>query len=148
VEEGRRRLLPGAAGVKRFLIIEDGHEYSNRFGRFLSSEFEFVRASCFNQAVESWRGCAGLLLDLDFRRTPPPLLVDAAGAPAAHGTADVQGILILSALRKRGCTLPALLFADFDDNDREVQLEKELSPLGVIESSTALPIIALLLRQL
>jgi hypothetical protein len=146
VEEGRRRLLPGAARVTRFLVIEDGREYSDRFGRFLSSELSFERATCFAQAAEVWRGCAGLLLDLDFRRTPPAQLVDESGAPAAHGTADVQGILILRALRKRGCQLPALLFADFDDASRVARLEAELEPLRVIASSESLPTIARHLR--
>ena len=146
MEEGRGRLLPGAARVKRFLIIEDGREYSDRFGRFLSSEFEFARAACFAQALHAWPGCAGLLLDLDFRRTPPALLVDESGLAAAHGTAEVQGILILRALRKRGCELPALLFADFDDASRAARLEAELQPLRVVASSESLPTIARYLR--
>ncbi|HEX4386696.1 MAG TPA: hypothetical protein VH083_27265 [Myxococcales bacterium] len=134
--------------MKRFLVIEDGREYSDRFGRFLSSEFSFERATSFAQAAEAWRGCAGLLLDLDFRRTQAALLVDEAGAPAPKSAAEIQGILILRALRKRGCELPALLFADFDDGKRASRLEAELGPLRVIASSESLPTIAGYLRGL
>jgi hypothetical protein len=134
--------------MTRFLIIEDGREYSDRFGRFLSSEFSFERATCFAQAAEAFCGCAGLLLDLDFRRTPAALLVDEAGSPAPKSAAEIQGILILRALRKRGCALPALLFADFDDRARAERLERELEPLKVIASSESLPTIAQHLRAI
>jgi hypothetical protein len=149
VEEGRRGLLPGAARVKRrFLVCEDGSEYTGRFTRFLSSEFDFVRARSFAEVLPLLPACSGILLDLDFRRTDKAFLVDEEGAPAAASAAEIQGILILRALRKRGCTLPALLFADFDDEARSKRLEAELAPLQVIASSESLPAIAQLLRQL
>jgi hypothetical protein len=149
VEEGRGRLLPGAAVVKlkRFLIVEDGREYSDRFGRFLSSEFSFARAASFAEALPLIGSCDGLLLDLDFRRTDKAFLVDEQGKPAAAGAAEVQGILILRALRKQGCTLAALLFADFDDARRIQRLETELAPLKVIDSSESLPTLAQRLRE-
>jgi hypothetical protein len=152
VEEGRRGLLSGVARMSRarFVICEDGGEYTERFNRFLSVEFEFVRADCFARAVELLApSCSGLLLDLDFRRTAPALLVDESGAPAlASAAAEVQGVLILRALRARGQRVPALLFADFDDRQRAARLEGELAPLSVIASNESLPAIAALLRKL
>jgi hypothetical protein len=148
VEEGRRGLLSGATGMSRFLVCEDGGEYTGRFTRFLSGEFEFVRAACFAQALPLLPSCSGLLLDLDFRRTAPALLVDESGSPAPASSAEIQGILILRALRKSGWRMPVLLFADFDDPGRAARLEAELSPLQVIASSEGLPAIAALLRKM
>src|SRR5581483_12222103 len=121
VEEGCRRLLPGAAGMT-FVVCEDGAEYTERFRRFLGSQFRFVRAGHFAEALALADGAVALLLDLDFRRTQPALLVDERGESGARSTADVQGILILRALRARGVTLPALLFADLDDAERAARL--------------------------
>jgi hypothetical protein len=132
----------------RFLICEDGREYADRFGRFLSAEFQFVTAASFAEAIIAATSCSGLLFDLDFRRTKASLYVDASGAPDPHGAAEVQGILILRALRSRGIKLPALLFADFDDDARVTRLEQELAPLRVIPSSAGLPAIAKLLRSM
>ena len=145
MEEGGGRLLPGAAGVT-FLICEDGSEYTERFRRFLG-ELEFVRAAHFAEALKLAPAASALLLDLDFRRTDPALLVDEAGAPAPR-TADVQGILILRALRSRGVALPALLFADLDDEERVARLEAELAPLEIVSSSESLPAIAQRLHAL
>jgi hypothetical protein len=132
----------------RFLVCEDGGEYTERFTRFLRSEFGFVRAACFAEAVQRLPGCSGLLLDLDFRRTDPSLLVDESGAPAQASAAEVQGVLILRALRARGVRLPTLLFAGFDDPGRAARLEIELAPLAVIAASESLPAIAWLLREM
>jgi hypothetical protein len=147
VEEGGGRLLPGAAGVNPTLVVcEDGSEYSDRFRRFLGGEFEFVRAANFPEALAAAPGAQGLLLDLDFRRTA--LLVDESGAPASRAAAEVQGILILRALRSRGVKLPAILFADLDDAGRAALLESELAPLQVVASSEGLQQIAERLRKL
>jgi hypothetical protein len=132
----------------RFLVCEDGHEYIGRFGRFLSAEFEFVRAGSFAEALPLAASCAAVLLDLDFRRTDPKLLVDESGSPAPKSAADVQGILILRALRGRGLRLPALLFADVDDPARSARLEAELAPLRVVGSNESLPALARALREL
>ena len=147
MEEGGGRLLPGAAGM-RLLICEDGTEYTERFRRFLGGEFEFVRAANFADALRLSPDARVLLFDLDFRRTDPALLVDESGAPAPRNAAEVQGILILRALRSRGVKLPALLFADLDDADRTTRLEAELAPLQVVSSSEGLPRIAQRLRKL
>jgi hypothetical protein len=131
-----------------FLVCEDGSEYTERFTRFLGARFRFRRATHFAEALALTSGVRGLLLDLDFRRTPRALLVDPAGAPDPRAAAEVQGILILRALRARNVLLPALLFADLDDPARAAQLERELRPLRVVPSSEGLPRIAQLLSDL
>jgi hypothetical protein len=140
VEKGGGRLLPGAAVT--FLICEDGNEYTERFQRFLGAQFRFVRAQSFLEALQHAPQCRGLLLDLDFRRIDPSLLVDETGAPAPRSAAEVQGILILRALRSRGIATPALLFADLDDAGRVQRLEAELAPLSVVASGEGLAAIA------
>jgi len=140
-----------------FLVVEDGREYIDRFDRLLGGRFRFVRAGSAAEALVAAAegGVAGLLLDLDFRRTPPDQLVDDAGKNAASHTdserrrlAAVQGILILRALRRAVVSLPALLFADLDDAGQVVYLEGELSPLRVVPSSVGLQEIAGLLEQM
>lgn len=131
-----------------FLVCEDGTEYTDRFTRFLGGQFRFRRAGHFAEALALAPDAVAVLLDLDFRRTQPALLVDERGAPAPRSAAEVQGILILRALRARGVALPALLFADLDDPARAARLEAELSPLRVVPSSEGLPRIAQLLREL
>lgn len=131
-----------------FLIIEDGSEYTDRFQRFLGGEFEFERALSFHDARNKVGPAAALLLDLDFRRTDPSLLVDASGAPAPRDAAEVQGILILKALRAHGVKKPALLFADLDDEGRARRLEQELAPLQIVASGEGLQRIAQRLREL
>ena len=130
-----------------FVVCEDGSEYTERFTRFLGAKFRFRRAGHFAEALALAGEATALLLDLDFRRTQPALLVDERGAPAPRSAADVQGILILRALRARGVSLPALLFADLDDEERTARLESELAPLRVVPSSEGLPRIAQLLRE-
>ena len=142
-----------------FLVCEDGTEYLERFERFLGAEFRFVRAPAFGALCEALRAhgaeAAGLLLDLDFRRTPAPELIDEAGAPLPEeGKGDrarvaaVQGILILRALRARGVVLPALLCTDLDDPAQLAHVEAELAPLSVVPSSESLLRLAGRLRVL
>jgi hypothetical protein len=137
----------------RFIVCEDGSEYLDRFRRFLSDAFDLVPAHDFAEARAASAGAAGLLLDLDFRRTPPGRLVDERGpAPAGldAGTrarlAETQGILILRQLRVAGTTLPAILFADLEDPAQARFLERTLSPLTVASSRLGLPDIAALMR--
>ena len=107
-----------------------------------------MRAGSFAQALPLLKDAAGLLLDLDFRRTDPSLLVDESGAAAPRSAAEIQGILILRALRSRGVKLPALLFADLDDAARIERLQRELAPLSVIPSGEGLPELARRLRAI
>jgi hypothetical protein len=127
------------------VVCEDGAEYVDRFRRFLGDAFDFAPAGDFAAALAACATADGLLLDLDFRRTPPERLVDEAGAtsPALDaGTrrrlAQSQGILVLRALRARGVRLPAILFADLGDAEQARFLEQSLAPLVVASSSTGL----------
>lgn len=141
----------------RFVVCEDGTEYLDRFRRFLGDEFEFVAAPDFETALAGACAAApaadGLLLDLDFRRTPPERLVDERG-PAPPGLdagsrrrlAETQGILILRQLRARGVTLPALLFADVDDVAQAGFLERTLAPLTLVPSRAGIVEVAALMR--
>jgi hypothetical protein len=149
-------MLPGVTkGRPRFVVCEDGTEYVERFERFLGDTFEFVRASSHAEARAACAGADGLLLDLDFRRTPSAALVDESGAPATsldEGTrrrlAESQGILILRALRAGGVATPALLFADLDDAAQVRFLEETLGPLVIVASRAGLREIAAVMRAM
>jgi hypothetical protein len=139
--------------LPRFVVCEDGSEYLERFRRFLGADFAFVAASDFASARTLAGGADGLLLDLDFRRTPAERLVDERG-PVAGGLdddrrrrlAETQGILILRQLRAAGVTLPAILFADIDDGERAEFLERTLAPLRIASSRLGIREIGALFR--
>lgn len=142
-----------AVSKLRFIVCEDGNEYVERFRRFLGDEFDFVAAHDYTQACDVIDGAAGLLMDLDFRRTPADRLIDERGALASaadDGTrrrlSETQGILILRQLRATGVALPAILFADLDDSERARFLERTLAPLTVAGSQLGLRDIAALMR--
>jgi len=149
-------MLPAVTPVRprlRAVVCEDGTEYVERFRRFLGKELELVPAGDFEAALDACARADGLLLDLDFRRTPPERLVDESGAIAAArdvGTrrrlAASQGILLLRALRGRGVRLPAILFADLDDAEQARFLERSLAPLVVAPSSIGLRDVAALVE--
>jgi hypothetical protein len=152
-------MLPGVSPVgrrPRFVVCEDGTEYIDRFRRFLGETFEFVPARAFAEARAALPGAAGLLLDLDFRRTPPEALVDETGASMTalldegrrRHLAESQGILVLRALRARSVLAPALLFADLDDAARARFLEESLGPLTILSSRAGMREIAALLRAM
>ncbi len=137
----------------RFVVCEDGSEYLDRFTRFLGDDFVFIAARDFAEARAAAAGADGLLLDLDFRRTPPDRLVDERGpAPPdldddrRRRLSETQGILILRQLRAAGVTLPAILFADVDDSERARFLERTLAPLTIGSSRLGIRDIAALLR--
>jgi hypothetical protein len=154
------------AHIPRFVVCEDGAEYIERFRRFLGDAFAFVAARDLGDTLAALETSApgaaaaaieGVLLDLDFRRTPPHRLVDdrgraLAGAPIDEGTrrrlTESQGIHILRALRARGVTLPAVLFADLADAEQARFLERTLAPLVVAPSSTGLREVGALLASL
>ncbi len=144
---------PAPATLPLVLIAEDGDEYTARFTRLLGSSFRFLRAGSFGEVLAGLAGPVQVLvLDLDFRRTPPALLVDERGEPVpaaeAARVAAVEGILLLRALRARGLRLPALLCADLDDPEQEQRLCQELSPLEVSPSTEGMPEVARRLRGL
>jgi CheY-like chemotaxis protein len=124
------------------LVCEDGHEYLQRFSRFLGEELELVRVDDEASALAACaRGPAALLFDLDFSRLPPEKLIDESGQRGprtrdeSRRLAQMQGILILRALRAAGVRTPAFLFADLDDPGRVRFLETSLAPLAVVPSS-------------
>jgi hypothetical protein len=140
-----------------FVVCEDGREYTDRFTRTLGGSFRFQRAGCFAEARAALAAepVAGLLLDLDFRRTPPEQLIDEAGqARAGLGAGErqrlaaVQGLLVLRALRAERLTAPALLFADLDDPAQVAHIEATLAPVQVLSSAIGLDVIARRLGQL
>ena len=140
----------------RLLVVEDGHEYVERFRRFLTHEFDIVRAGCLAEARDQLvSGCCGLLLDLDFRRTSPAELVDEQGQTRADLPADEhkrlaesQGIFLLRALRAGGRVEPALLFADIDDAEQVSFLERSLAPLEILGGDVSLPDIVRRIRAM
>ena len=158
--------MSSTARTPRFIVCEDGAEYIERFRRFLGGSFTFVPARDLGGALEAIEAGArgddaidGVLLDLDFRRTPPERLVDESGRALAGALAHVdegtrrrltesQGIFILRALRARGLRLPAVLFADLADAEQAGFLERTLAPLVVASSRTGLGVVAALLGRL
>jgi len=144
-------MLPGVK--PRFVVCEDGAEYLDRFQRFLAGTFDFVPAPDYAAARAAAASADGLLLDLDFRRTPPGRLVGDGGpapSPLSDGErrrlAEAQGIWILRLLRAQGVALPALLFADFADAGQAPFLEATLAPLTVVSSRAGLREIAALMQ--
>ena len=138
----------------RFVVCEDGAEYLERFRRFLGDAFDFLAAHDFSEACAAAADADALLLNLDFRRTPPDRLVDEQGpapAPLDAGTrarlAETQGILILRRLRAAGVALPAILFADLDDAGQRDFLTRTLAPLTVVGSRMGIGELATLLRS-
>jgi hypothetical protein len=145
------------APLPLFLVCEDGHEYSERFERFLGREFRFLRAASWRQADAALASATpvGLLLDLDFRRVPAADLLGEDGAPTSTPSPEqrarwsaTQGILMLQHLRGRGVRLPALLFADLDDAGQVSYLEQTLAPLSIVGSREGLAQLAARLRAL
>jgi len=145
------------AELPLFLVCEDGHEYTERFQRFLGRDFRFLRVPGGRQAEAAIErsGVAGLLVDLDFRRLPPSDLLGEDGPPAHAPSPEegarwsaAQGILILQYLRRRGISLPALLFADLDDSAQTDYLERTLAPLAIVGSREGLKRLGARLRAM
>lgn len=140
---------------RRFVVCEDGTEYVDRFRKFLGESFDFVAASDYTSARAAVTGADGLLLDLDFRRTPVGRLIDEQGrstsaldAGSRARLAERQGILILRRLRAEGVTAPAILFADIEDDQQSQFLRRTLAPLVIASSRLGVREIADLLRAL
>ena len=116
------------------LVVEDGTEYSDTLGRFLTGDgaFRFVRAGSGAAALAAL-GTPGasfdvVFLDMRFDRTPEgELLGDpVAAADRFNGDAvqarrfleDHQGNYILAALREAGHAVPVLMSYDFSAEPR------------------------------
>ena len=137
----------------RFIVCEDGREYLDRFTRFLGDDFAFIHTLDFASALAAAGDADGLLLDLDFRRTPRDRLVDEQGPVPPNvdddrrrRLAETQGILILRQLRAAGVALPAILFADLDDAGSADYLQRTLAPLAIGSSHLGIREIGALLR--
>lgn len=117
--------------MTRVLIIEDGVEYSETFGRFLGDGFVFERAGSGPAALR--RLADGLapdvvFLDMRFDRTPEEELLgdldalldrfNGDPAQARRFREDHQGTYVLAALREAGVGLPVLLSYDFEGEPR------------------------------
>lgn len=131
----------------RWLIVEDGHEYIDRFRRFGGDRLALASADSLAEARAALQATPpdGLLFDLDFRRTAPRALVDEQGNSAEplpladrQRLAAQQGIYILQALRRDGVIVPAILCADLDDPEQRAYLEQTLAPLCIVGSNTSL----------
>lgn len=117
--------------VPRVLVVEDGFEYITNLERFLSEDFELVRAGDGPEALEriAEDSFDVLFLDMRFDRADRLFGEDAdllrryAGdaARARRFLEDNQGTYILAALRAQGCRLPALMSYDFDGEPRRFQ---------------------------
>jgi hypothetical protein len=151
-------MLPGvspSAERPRWLVCEDGTEYTDRLQRFLGTEFHFERVTdaAALLAATAAAPAAGVIMDLDFRRTPDELLVDehgGSGRPLApeerSRLTESQGIFVLRALRRAGCRLPAILCADLEDPAQVAFLERTLGPLAVAPSSESITALARRMR--
>jgi hypothetical protein len=136
------------------VVCEDGREYLERFSRFLGDTLELLRVDDLASALAACaRQPAALLFDLDFSRLGEEKLIDESGQRGTRARdenrrlAQVQGILILRALRAAAVTAPALLFADLDDPARVEFLERSLSPLEVVPSTEGMAAIKARLRR-
>ena len=113
----------------RFLVVEDGYEWSDFLGRFATG-VTWVRAGNGAEALAALQGqpFLGAFLDLRFDRVPDDALlgdwaavVDRyAGDPdqARRHLADQQGLYVLAALREAGFSAPVMLARDFSDEPR------------------------------
>ena len=110
------------------LVVEDGVEYSETFGRFLGAEFAFARAGSGAQALHRLREGTPvdvIFLDMRFDRAPESELLGDLDAvidrfngdvvQARRFTEDHQGTFILAALRDAGITTPVVLSYDFGE---------------------------------
>ena len=139
------------------MVCEDGHEYTERFERMLGAHFHFVRAGHFAEARSALaQPVAGLLLDLDFRRTPAAHLVDEAGqehagagrrgAPAPGrraGIARAAGAAVSRRERPRRCCSPI-----WTTPGQVEHLQATLAPMRVLSSRIGLDVVARLLGEL
>ena len=91
-----------------FIVCEDGTEYLDRFQRFLGDAFTLIPARDFAAARDAAPGARGLLLDLDFRRTPPERLVDERGPAPRPLDAGTRARLSERTSRRLATLTPAM----------------------------------------
>ncbi|HMA91734.1 MAG TPA: hypothetical protein VKP30_03565 [Polyangiaceae bacterium] len=136
------------ADTPRFLLCEDGDEYRERFERFLGARFRFIQSKHGAELLshlQDYQPIAGVLLDLDFRRTDDSLLVGGDGRPFSGTSREErarivanQGIAILASIREKHWQTPVLLFADIHDTRQRTYLERAFAPVELIPSHVGL----------
>ena len=155
VHQGGGGMLPAVTrALPRFVVCEDGTEYLDRFSRFLGDDFTFVPAADFEsaRACAARRGRPAAGPGLPPHAAASGWSMNAGVVPAGldaerrRRLAETQGILILRQLRAAGVTLPAVLFADLDDDERARYLERTLAPLTIGSSHLGIREIGALLQ--
>ena len=105
----------------RWIVCEDGHEYTERFERFLTG-FSFHRAGSALDLFELLNRSRvdGILLDLDFRRTPTGKLIDDTGNFLANRPPDETKRLLRDALsnHRLGAWQPCLAHSNSGPSGR------------------------------
>ncbi|MCA9488898.1 MAG: response regulator [Myxococcales bacterium] len=119
--------------MRRILVVEDGNEYSDTLGRFLSHRFVFGRAGSGPEALRmmaeaSWDA---VFLDMCFDRVPDEQLLgdrhevaERFGGDPVRARAFLQqhqGTFVLAALRGAGHAQPVLLSYDFSAEPRRFE---------------------------
>lgn len=119
--------------MNRVLVVEDGNEYSDTLGRFLSHRFVFGRAGSGPEALRMLAegGWDAVFLDMCFDRVPADqLLGDLHEAAERFGGDPVrardflqqhQGTFVLAAMRETGHRVPVLLSYDFSGEPRRFE---------------------------
>ena len=143
------------------LVIEDGHEYSETMGRFLSGQLVLERAGSGPEALERLArgGVDVVFLDMRFDRTPEELLLgdvedlvdrfNGDRTQARRFRQDHQGTYVLAALREGGHEVPVVMSYDFDGEPRRWQrLVDRMAPLDYVPDNAGPTDIAERLRRL
>lgn len=127
----------------RVLVVEDGHEYIETYGRYLGEEFDFVRAGDGQTALsmlasDDWHA---VFLDMRFDRAERLLGDLDALELRFHGDRerakrfleDNQGTYIAAAIRDAGYRHPLLFSYDFDSEPRRFShLVERYAPVAYI----------------
>ncbi|MFT5586546.1 MAG: CheY-like chemotaxis protein [Cognaticolwellia sp.] len=134
----------------RVLVIEDGHEYSESLGRFLSHAFDFVRAGDGHHALDllGSESFDAVFLDMRFDRVQPEQLLGDMAAASERFSGDLeqalrflennQGAYILAALRKSGHSLGVVWSYDFDGEPRRWKhMAKAYAPLTYLSDNAS-----------
>lgn len=112
------------------LVVEDGAEYTQNLGRFLTEGFAFTRAGDGASALAllAERPFDLVFLDMRFDRVQPGQLLGDLAETAERFNGDPvrarqfleehQGAYVLQAIRAAGSTLPAVFSHDFDGEPR------------------------------
>ncbi len=135
----------------RVLVIEDGFEYSETLGRFLSEGFEWVRAGSGPQGLKALAedsNFQAVFLDMRFDRAPEGELLGDLEAIADRFNGDPiqarrfledhQGNFVLKAIRDASFSIPVLLSYDFDGEPRRWQrLQERYSPVDYLPDNAS-----------